>query len=487
MLAATTRLMSRTAVNRTRGIVKHMSSVASKPPLGADLEPVVGFESTLGLRTYVLNRPAKVNALTSEMLKLLRPKIEEWNNAKLCNVIAGTGNGRAFCAGGDVESVIRNAANSGTRQEALDFFQQEFDLDLRLAGLNKPYVAILDGLTMGGGVGLSAGAPFRVATENTVFSMPETKIGYTPDVGASYFMSRLDGELGTYLALTSATLKGRAVFDHGFATHFIPARRIPMLLERLSALETSDRDVVDRTLEEHCSEREQEDPPLTLVGATRAALDHAFKHDRVERIVTDLELFATNSDLAISQWASETLKMLHDRSPTSLKVALRAIRLGKKQDLVEALNMELKIATAFCSGASPDFATGVTSVLITKSKERPAWNPATLEEVTDEMVDRFFAIDSPFLENAPALKGSPSARIQRYGLPTEDDIRNVITGANPDSADTMYTLDDLLEFFDEARSGKIGVDEKVLEVARRKTVAVDNGGDGNFVWLQWKH
>ncbi|KAJ7681777.1 3-hydroxyisobutyryl-CoA hydrolase [Mycena rosella] len=497
MLAASTRFMSRvSAANRTRAIAKQMSGVAgTKPPSDAEAEPVVRFESTLALRTFTLNRPRKLNALNGEMLNLLRPKIEEWNNAELCNVITGAGSGRAFCAGGDVESVIKYAADEKTRHKALDFFKREFDLDLLLASLRKPYVAILDGLTMGGGVGLAAGAPFRVATENTVFSMPETNIGYCPDVGSSYFMSRLDGELGTYLALTSDTLKGRAVFDHGFATHYLPARRIPILLDRLSNLETSDRMSIDRTLEELSSELEQEEPRPPFIDEKRVAIDRAFGFNRVERIVAELKLLSAEGDPTIREWASQTLQTLHHRSPTSLKVALRAIRLGKTQTLTEALNMELKIATAFCNGASPDFATGVTAVLVTKSKERPEWSPSTLGEVTEEIVDRFFSRHSKFLKDTPTIgditlgeetRGASERGYLKYTLPTENDIRDVIIGADPASGDMGYTLEDLLEYFRDSLGAKSGVDEKILEVVRRKTTVVDND-DGNFVWLRWKH
>ncbi|KAJ7766788.1 3-hydroxyisobutyryl-coenzyme A hydrolase isoform 1 [Mycena metata] len=514
MLAAT-RFMSRRAsvLSRTLAITKQMSGVAgTKPPSNADSEPVVRFESTLGLRTYVLNRPGKLNALNDEMLGLLRPKIEEWDSAELVNVIAGSGAGRAFCAGGDVQGrptfivrtkveitvpgVVTYASNDQTRHKAIDFFRREFDMDLLLASLRKPYVAILDGHTMGGGVGLCANAPFRVATENTIFSMPETKIGYCPDVGASYFLSRLDGQLGTYLALTGETLKGRDVFDHGFATHFIPARRIPLLLERLSNLETSDNVAIDRTLEELSSEREPEDPPPTFIEQKRVALDHAFRHDSVEKIFTDLELFSSLDDPTTSQWAAQTLAALHHRSPTSLKVALKAIRLGKAMTLSQALNMELKIATAFCNGASPDFATGVTAVLVEKNnKVRPNWNPSSLQEVTEDIVDRFFAPHSKFLKGAPVIgdrefvplevnRGHNKRAVFRYTLPTENDIRDVITGEDPESGTMGYTLDDLLEYFHDSRAGKMGVNEKVLEVVRRKTTVVDNE-DGNFVWLRW--
>ncbi|KAJ7149342.1 3-hydroxyisobutyryl-coenzyme A hydrolase isoform 1 [Mycena filopes] len=492
------------AINRTRALTKQMSTVAgTKPPAGTDAseptdaKPVVRFESTLGLRTYVLNRPAKLNALNDEMLDLLHPKIEEWDNAELVTVIAGSGAGRAFCAGGDVQGVVTNASNPQTRHKAIEFFKREFDMDLLLASLRKSYVAILNGHTMGGGVGLCANAPFRVATENTIFSMPETKIGYCPDVGASYFLSRLDGQLGTYLALTGESLSGRDVFAHGFATHFIPARRIPLLLDRLSNLETSDNEAIDRTLEELSSEREPEEPAPTFTGGKRVALDYAFRHDTVEPIINDLELFAAiEDDPTISQWAAQTLEALHMRSPTSLKVALKAIRLGKTQSLTEALNMELKIATAFCNGASPDFATGVTAVLVNKNnKERPDWQPSSLAEVTDDIVTRFFAPTSDFLKDAPTVQNReyvPEAEDHKpdgrdtlsYGLPTESEIRDVITGEDPESGTMGYTLEDLLEYFHDTRSGKMGVNDKVLDVARRKTTLVDNN-DGHFVWLRW--
>ncbi|KAF7295519.1 3-hydroxyisobutyryl-CoA hydrolase, mitochondrial [Mycena indigotica] len=488
MLLAATRLMSRRALaaSRAGAIARHMSSEAP--------EPVVRFETTLGVRNYILNRPNKLNALNDEMLDILRPKIEEWDDADLCTVIVGSGTGRAFCAGGDVESVVRSAGDVTTRHKAVDFFKREFELDLLLASLRKPYVALLDGITMGGGVGLVANAPFRIATEKTVFSMPETNIGYCPDVGASYFLSRLDGELGTYLALTSDKLVGRAVFEHGFATHYIPSRRIPLLMDRLSTMEHPDHVAIDRTLEELSHEREQEDPPPPFVDATRAAMDIAFGHDRVEAIFSDLELLTEDQDPSISQWAVKTLETLKLRSPTSLKVALKAIRLGKTQSLTEALNMELKIATAFCNGASPDFTTGVTAVLMTKSKDRPDWKPSTVEEVSDQIVERFFSPHSPYIENTPTIgsaesfgevpRGASERMQMRFALPTEDEIRDVITGADPDSGDMGYTVDDLLEYFHDTRAGKAGMTEKILEVVRRKTIFVDNQ-DGNFVWLRW--
>jgi len=235
---------------------------------------------------------------------------------------------------------------------------------------------------VGGGVGLAAHAHFRIATENTMFSMPESKIGYCPDVGSSYFMSRLDGELGTYLALTGDALTGRAVFELGFATHYIPYRRIPLLLNRLAVLENVHSSVIDHTIEEFSSERQPDEAPTPFIADTRNALDFAFRHDRVEEIYEDLESFVNHKDAAISKWAAETIATLNIRSPTSLKVALKAIRKGKNMTLLEALNMELKIATAYCNGASPDFYTGVRAVLVKKIIGRTA-----------SMVSRYFKRD----------------------------------------------------------------------------------------------
>jgi 3-hydroxyisobutyryl-CoA hydrolase len=403
------------------------------------------------------------------------------------------GNGRAFCAGGDVAGVIRDAVDETTRTKAIEFFRREFELDYILAIMRKPYVAILDGLTMGGGVGLAAHAPFRIATENTVFSMPETKIGYFPDVGASYFMGRLDGELGTYLALTADRLKGREVFEHGFATHFIPARRIPILLDRLAALEDPYRDIIDRTIEELSSERESEEPPPPFTGAKRAAVDYCFQHNSVEKIIEDLKSFSDANDATVSTWARETSASLQLRSPTSLKVALEAIRRGKTMSLLEALQMEMGIATAYCSGASPDFKTGVTAVLIDKTMERPNWSPDTLTKISDEEVlSKFFSEDSPYRSWTPKLtipdhlSSAKETNPMRYTLPTEKEIGRMVRGSDRSSGGSGIKLEELVAKFEDVRRGKRGVREKVVEVAQRKCDVVDNS-DGNFEWLKWKH
>ncbi|KAK2466833.1 hypothetical protein APHAL10511_001091 [Amanita phalloides] len=477
--------MSR-ASHRSQAIARQMLSTSAQ----LSPEAPVLFQSSGALRSYQLNRPDKLNTLNSQLIALLRHKVEEWSTSDLCGTIAGTGTGRAFCAGGDVASIIQQITTPATRHKALDFFKHEFELDFILASLPKPYVVILDGYTMGGGAGLAANAPFRVATERTEFAMPETKIGYSPDVGSTHFLSRLDGELGTYLALTSDVLRGRAVYEHGFATHFIPSRRIPTLLERLTALESPHPSVIDRVIEELSSEREPDDDPAPFTGKRRMALDYAFRHTKIENIVDDLKSFSNHGDTSVRIWAQNTLAMLEMRSPTSLKVALNAIRKGRELTLLEALEMELQIATAYCNGASSDFLTGVTAVLLDKVKGRPQWSPDSIEQVTDEVVSRFFDPKSPYLASTPKLtipehlRSGPSIHPMKYALPTEEEIRAVVRGAHSSGGTTGITVDELVSRFEQLRNGKMGVGEKVLEVAQRRCQTVDNA-DGNFVWLKW--
>ncbi|KAG6854712.1 hypothetical protein C0991_002425 [Blastosporella zonata] len=493
MLAATLfKGMSRSstrASTRTHAIAHQIMAASTSAP---QPEPPVLFETKLAVRTYILNRPQALNTLDEPMLALLRPKIEEWSASDLCKTIVGSSVGRAFCAGGDVKAVLKNSSNSKTRAQAIDFFKREFELDYILATLSKPYVAILDGTTMGGGVGLAAYATFRIATENTVFAMPETKIGYCPDVGGNYFLSRLDGELGTYLALTGNEVRGRDVFQLGFATHYIPSRRVPILLDRLSSLEDAHVSVINNAIEEFSAERSPEEKSYSLSGEVREALDHAFRHVEVEKIFEDLKIFADHTSSAVSQWATETLEALHLRSPTSLKVALKAIRKGRHMTLLDTLQMELKIAAAFCNGASPDFNTGITTVLLEKRRhERPAWSPSSYTDVSDELVSRFFKEDSPYLSGVPSLSVSEqqanNLKPHRFALPTENEIRDMVLGSHSAGAATGVSLNELVSVFENLRNGKVGVREKVTEVAERRCNVQDNGGDGNFVWLKWKH
>ncbi|CAE6422807.1 unnamed protein product [Rhizoctonia solani] len=454
----------RTAVSmstsRLQAVTRHLSGMAP-----VDEAPVL-FKSEGNTRSYILNRPAALNTLNETMIDMLGAQIKVWNENKLCNLIIGRGNDRAFCAGGDVKDVVMNAANPEKQADAIRFFKKEFELDFALATLTKPYVSVMDGYTMGGGVGLSIGAPFRIATEASRFAMPEAKIGYSPDVGATYFLPRLDGELGTYLALTSNAISGRTIYEFGLATHFVPQRRLPTLLAALSSLADSSPEAINRTIEEHSAEISPEDPPGAFGGERRKVLDACFSHNRVESIIKDLE-DVVSSGGSQAQWAQETLDAMLVLSPTSLRVALQAVRWGKHKELADALQMEMGIATAFCTGASPDFITGVTHLLINKEKGRAAWSPATLDDTQENITEQFFE-GSPYVERAPRLNLDrsivPGDKLTRYALPNETTIEAAVKGSLPGSGSFALTPTELISSFERRCGQKAGLKQKIKDV-----------------------
>lgn len=302
--------------------------------------------------------------------------------------------------------------------------------------------------------------------------------------------------------------------EHGFATHFVESRRIPALLERLAALETPTHQRINALLEEARSERDPEEVSTAIVGAKREALDAAFSHNTVEKIVAALQdISSSHRDEGVRQWAVETLEEIDKRSPTSLKVALAAIRRGKHMTLLDALQMEMNIATAFCvsdseshlglllirfrgrqSGVTSDFHTGVTAVLVEKTKARPNWSPARLEDVDDgELLNNFFSKYTPDNDTAPRLTPpsyvAPANKVadpMQFALPSEAEIRSMVDGSHRSSGATEITLDELLAKFDGLRAGKSGVREKILEVVQRKC-AFEEDKHMDKQWLKWKH
>ncbi|KAH0830733.1 ClpP/crotonase-like domain-containing protein [Lanmaoa asiatica] len=458
-------------------------STSPAPPLD---QPVL-FQSNGCARTYVLNRANKLNALNSEMINSLRPQLDIWSKSDLCHMIIGTGLGRAFCAGGDVASKSFHREIStilGMLCQCLIHYR--FELDFILSQLPKPYVAVLDGITMGGGVGLGIGAPFRIATEKTIFAMPEAKIGYCPDVGASFFLSRMDGELGTYLALTSEMLVGREVFELGLATHYVPSRTIPSLMAHLAEYENPSFTQINCTIEELYSERQSDEPSGKLTGAVRNALDSAFRHNSVEKILDSLTTFSSSPDTRVSGWAKQTSETLHMRSPTSLKVALAAIRRGGNMSLRDVLQMEMGIATAYCSGASPDFCTGISAVLVDKIQGRPAWSPDKVEDVSLEILDRFFSDNSDYLSQMPRLS-LPDTLLDHsvsrtaFALPSESKIVELLrSSCNDGPVSLSGLLSDMENFIKE----KLGTKEKILDVVYRRCQVVDNRGTTTVAWKE---
>ncbi|KAJ1932018.1 3-hydroxyisobutyryl-CoA hydrolase, partial [Kickxella alabastrina] len=221
--------------------------ISTKPTSEGDRD-VLTVNNLTG-RSLVLNRPKALNSLTHPMVQSIRRHLQEWRQSDLCDiVILRSNSAKAFCAGGDVVDVS-NKWTRGDRSAAMRFFQDEYQTNHLIATYEKPLVALLNGYTMGGGVGLSMHAPFRVATESTVFAMPETKIGFFPDVGATFFLPRMDGQTGTYLGLTGQRLKGRDLLYAGIATHYVPSERLPMLEKRLQEIGTRDHAVINQAIE----------------------------------------------------------------------------------------------------------------------------------------------------------------------------------------------------------------------------------------------
>jgi 3-hydroxyisobutyryl-CoA hydrolase len=386
-------------------------------------------------------------------------------------MICGAGS-KAFCAGGDVKSLAEQILEDGPegQQASIDYFALEYQLDHLIATYSKPYIAVMDGITMGGGVGLSVHAPFRIATERTVFAMPETTIGFFPDVGGSFFLSRLDGEIGTYLGLTSERLTGVQTLYAGIATHYLHSSVLSNLTARLSELVFRDYatlpqrlELVNNTMAEFSTglpSAEQE--PVLLAGNLRRAIDRCFKHNTVEDIFKALEQETENKG-----WAQKTLETLSQRSPTALKVTLRQLRVGKNWSIAEAFQREHQMAAHFTR--HPDFTEGVKARLISKPPTLPKWQPETLEAVSDEAVDAFFTIP-PSKTRLPLLsKGNYSEYPHaHFTLPGEKEIERFVR-------DRSSSRKQIVEEFGKKWGQKEGVREKVAEVLARRTVKTPQG------------
>jgi len=320
-----------------------------------------------------LNRPRALNSLNEPMVTIVLEKLKEWENKVQCVVVRGAGE-KAFCAGGDVVAVTSGSPTNC--QMGKKFFRKEYTMDYTISQFSKPYIALIDGITMGGGVGISVHGKYRIATERTLFAMPETAIGLFPDVGASYFLSRLEGKLGLYLALTGQRLKGKDVVKIGFGTHYIESKNIPNLYE---AILKSAGDV-NSVIEKHTVDISDHNFSL---ASNMKLINEAFSASTVEGIIKNLEKDG-------SQFSHETLKLLQKMSPISLKISKAELEKGAKMTLKECLQMEYRLAkSALEATSSTDFYEGVRALLKDKD-QNPKWKPSKLEEVTDDMVEKVF-------------------------------------------------------------------------------------------------
>jgi len=325
-----------------------------------------------------LNRPEALHALNMEMCSAILAQLKIWQEdpaiaAVILDHVEGS---RGFCAGGDIAMLRRSGLADGA--EARNFFACEYRLNALINAYEKPLLAFIDGVTMGGGVGLSVHGSYRIATERTLFAMPETGIGLFPDVGGGWFLPRLEGELGVWLALTGARLKGPDVVAAGIGTHFVPSQKLPEL--KADIVRISDAGSIFEKIDALLARWSQP------VGAPDYAahlsdINICFSADSAEEIVKAL----TESS---SDWAREQAEIISTRSPETVKVTLRQLREGAKCASFEE-NMAMEYRIGWRKISSPDFIEGVRAVIIDKD-HKPVWCPDQLENVSAEAVAAYF-------------------------------------------------------------------------------------------------
>lgn len=326
----------------------------------------------------LLNRPKALNAITFDMVSAVAAALKEWENDPSVHAVMIEGEGeRAFCAGGDVVAVSK--AGQDQSDISRTFFQAEYRLNRAIHLFKKPYIAFLDGITMGGGVGLSVHGNHRIVTENTLFAMPETGIGLFPDVGGSDFLPRCPGEIGTYLGLTGARLKAADLMAVGLADQYMPAESRDAFVTALEAAEWTGRDADDVVTE--VTQKFAQSPGPAMILDQQSEIDHLFAGD-------DMEVISGRLDADEGDFAAQARKFLAGKSPTLLKVSLRQLRQGKEQSFDENMIMEYRmVRRALQPGA--DFHEGVRALLIDKDKN-PKWAPAELSGVGIDLVDSYF-------------------------------------------------------------------------------------------------
>lgn len=342
--------------------------------------PDIRFERNGNLGVVVLDRQPALNALTHAMVQALSLQLVAWkDDPEIAAVLVKAVPGRAFCAGGDIKVVTELGRSEGV-DAAARFFHDEYRLNWRIFAYPKPYIAFLDGVTMGGGVGISVHGLHRVLTERTVFAMPETGIGFFPDVGGTHFLPLCPGEIGMYLALTGARLEAADCLHAGVGTHRVASADLPGLEETLAEVrpEPDAAEEIAAILDE-AGQKPTEPAPLEAI---RGRIDSCFAGVTLAEIVGRLEDEPTG-------WGRQQLATIREKSPFATHVTFRQLRMGRGLDMAEAMKLEWRLANRFLAGH--DFYEGVRALVIDKDK-RPRWQHAGLEEVRAVEVDACFAL-----------------------------------------------------------------------------------------------
>ncbi|MBI1273085.1 MAG: enoyl-CoA hydratase/isomerase family protein [Alphaproteobacteria bacterium] len=364
----------------SRQIIGTMGGATSGAGMTNPLPIISEIKGRIGLIT--LNRPGALNALDTVMIEQITSALDAWRmHDEVCAVVIHHKEGRAYCAGGDVRALWELRTQYPENRDTNDYytatyFRTEYQLNHKIRFYPKPVVAIIDGMTFGGGVGISVHSSFCVATENTQWAMPETAIGFVPDIGASYVLSRLPGHAGIWLALTGARLGAGDCAQLGIASHIVPAAQKAALIADLAAadLYKDAPGTIDTLLRTYGAP-----PGLAPYEAVRAMVDDAFSQPTVEAIMERLARHGA--------WGQEQLALLARMSPASLKVVLRQINEAKALSFNDCLKREYRLGQARL--ADHDFFEGVRAVLVDKDR-KPKWQPATVPDVTQDIVDRHF-------------------------------------------------------------------------------------------------
>ncbi|QRM27512.1 enoyl-CoA hydratase/isomerase family protein [Microvirga sp. VF16] len=321
-----------------------------------------------------LNRPKALNALTLNMVREIRRALDAWaQDPSVTRIVVQGAGEKAFCAGGDIRQLTEDL-KAGRREEALAFWREEYQLNIAIKRYPKPYVSLIDGIVMGGGVGVSLHGAYRIAGDRYLFAMPEVGIGFFPDVGATYALPRLPGQTGMYLALTGERVKRADAMMLGLATHAVPSGNIEGLREALIA-----GDPVEVALS-----RVATDPDQAPLETEREIIDSCFSADSVVEILARLDQAAANG----SEFAAKTAAGMRAKSPTSMNLAFEQVRRGTSMDFEEAMKTEFRIVSRI--GDGHDFYEGVRAVLIDKDNQ-PRWQPASLDKVDRAIINRHFA------------------------------------------------------------------------------------------------
>ncbi|KON69319.1 hypothetical protein AKG34_11465 [Peribacillus butanolivorans] len=335
-----------------------------------------------GVGWLKLNRPQALNALSAEMVESLKTTLDTWRADPKVSLICILGEGtKGLCAGGDMR-FFYNQRNANVEEHARRFFTTEYRMDLMIHQYPKPILVYMDGIVMGGGVGLSVGASERIVTEKTKWAMPEMNIGFFPDVGASYFLNKMPGHVGRYLALTGATIQPADVIYVGAANRYMESTRWEEFIYEIQNknwnLDDARKQICE-LLDSFCSHLVEKSP----LSALQLKIDKHFVYETLEEIVISLGVAADSGD----DWASKTKSTIQSKSPTSLKVTLSQLQKGNNQSLTSCFNMELKLSMNFMK--NHDFYEGVRSVLVEKDR-KPHWRPNSLADVSKEDIERHF-------------------------------------------------------------------------------------------------